>query len=381
MEFTKREKQITLKHLYIDDQKMIGIKFHPDKVLQALIKELPSVKWSEQYGMAFVLNNGTNLNSIFDKFKDVCWINCIHFFPNRPISLNNENLSVDSYRKRRPTKNWRYCPEEFYQKLEIRKYAFNTAKVYISMFEKFINFYSNQENLMALSEQEIHKYLQFLVQEKKSDSYLNQSINAIKFYYEVVKEMPNRFYSVDRPIKKEPLPKVISKEEVWDMINLTENIKHRCIIGLLYSSGLRRGELLDLTFEDIESKRMMIKVRNAKGGKDRYTLLSEKVLLDLRQYYLDYRPKKYLFEGKPGFKYSGTSVGRIISTAARKSGIYARVTPHVLRHSFATHLLEAGTDLRYIQVLLGHNSSKTTEIYTFVANSNFKNIVNPLDMG
>jgi len=139
--------------------------------------------------------------------------------------------------------------------------------------------------------------------------------------------------------------------------------------------------LLELIFEDIESKRMMIKVRNGKGGKDRFTLLSETILTELRQYYKLYRPEKYLFEGKQGAKYSGTSVGIIVARAAKKCGIRTRVTPHVLRHSFDTHLLESGTDLRYIQALLGHSSSKTTEIYTHVANTCFKKIINPLDMG
>lgn len=375
----KPEKQITLKHLYISEKKMIGIKFYPDKVIQALIKELPQVKWSTKYGMVIVPDKKENLDLIFNKFKGVCWINCTHFFTNRPIKAGNEVLSVDSFRKRAPKKNWRYCPEAFYQKLELRKYAINTARTYISLFERFINYYKDEQDLMALDEFRIRTYLQTLVQQGNSDSFINQSINAIKFYYEVVKEMPNRFYSIERPRQKEKLPDILSKEAIKSMICCAPNIKHKCIIGLLYSTGLRRNELLCLKIEHIDSKRMLINVKGGKGGKDRITLLSNTLIEDLRHYYKIWKPKVYLFEGQAGKKYSGSSVAAIVNKAAKKARIYKKVTPHMLRHSFATHLLEAGTDLRYIQTLLGHNSLKTTEIYTQVAVGHFKSIKNPLD--
>lgn len=172
---------------------------------------------------------------------------------------------------------------------------------------------------------------------------------------------------------------MLSKEEVLAIIRHTNNIKHQCIVSLLYSAGLRRGELLNLKLTDVDSERMLIRVENGKGGKDRYTLLSKMLLQDLRQYYRIWKPKEYLFEGQSGGKYSGRSVGQLLAQAAQRAGIRKRVTPHMLRHSFATHLLENGTDLRYIQSLLGHSSSKTTEIYTHVAVNSFKSIKNPLD--
>lgn len=380
MNSSSTQKQITLKHLMIDHQKMIGLQFYPDKVVQALIKELPEVKWSEKYGMAYLPNIPENLNLIFSIFKGVSWINCTHFFPNKPVINGNEAISVHSYRQRLPKQGWRYCPEAFYQKLEIRKYAMNTARVYISHFERFINYFDSEIELLEINDLMIRQYLQSLVQEQKSDSYINQSINAIKFYYEVVMEMPNRFYEIERPIKKETLPKVLGSREVKEMIKNTFNIKHRCMISLLYSAGLRRAELLSLIPSDIESERMMIKVRDAKGGKDRYSILSKTVLEDLRIYYKKFKPTRFLFEGAKGKPYSGTSLGKVIHQAAGRANIKRKVTPHMLRHSFATHLLESGTDLRYIQMLLGHNSTKTTEIYTHVANSSFLNIKNPLDL-
>ena len=246
------------------------------------------------------------------------------------------------------------------------------------MFEIFSNEHTGIE-LESIDEKRIRNYLLSLIRQDKSESYINQMINSIKFYYEVVMEMPNRFYSIERPNKKQRLPKVISKEEVGYIIQNTNNIKHKCIVSLLYSAGLRRGELLNLKFEDIDSKRMVINIKGGKGGKDRITLLSESVLNDLRIYYKEWKPEVYLFEGKSGVKYSGASVVKIVQNAANKANIKKKVTPHMLRHSFATHLLEDGTDLSYIQVLLGHNSTQTTEVYTQVATNNIKAIKSPID--
>lgn len=209
---------------------------------------------------------------------------------------------------------------------------------------------------------------------------VNQMINSIKFSFEVVMQMPNRFYSIERPRKKESLPKVISLEEVQHIIKSTNNIKHKCIICLLYSAGLRRGELLNLKLEDIDIKRMVILVRNGKGGKDRLTILSKSVLNNLREYFKKWKPKTYLFEGEEGKQYSGTSVNRVIQGASKRARIKKRVSAHTFRHSFATHLLENGTDLRYVQVLLGHSSAKTTEIYTQVAIHNIKVIKSPIEL-
>src|SRR5690606_22737470 len=152
------------------------------------------------------------------------------------------------------------------------------------------------------------------------------------------------------------------------------------IISTLYSAGLRRSELLNLELTDIDSERMVILIKDAKGNKDRYTLLSATLLDDLRKYFKLYRPKKYLFEGNGSIQHSTSSVNTIVKRAAKQIKISKTVTPHTLRHSFATHLLESGTDLRYIQQLLGHNSTKTTEIYTHVSTANFNSIKNPLDL-
>ena len=371
-------KSITLYHLMIKDVKMIGIKFTPDKLIQNLIKGLPDPKWSQQYNMAYIPNTKANLSILFNTFKGVVWINYNRFLSNKPVNTSNETVDVQWFRKRKTVPEYRLCPEEFLLKLELRRYANSTVKTYVTFFELFINFHKDKE-LKALDEKDIRIFLQHLIQKKHSNSYVNQAINAIKFYYEIVLDMPNRFYEIERPRKESKLPTVISKEEILSIIENTNNIKHRCIVQLLYGSGLRRSELLNLKLEDIDSKRMLVRVVGSKGNKDRLTLLSKTALNDLRKYYTKYEPHIYLFEGKKGIKYSGASVLKIVKTAAEKARIRTTVTPHVLRHSFATHLLESGTDLRQIQVLLGHGSTKTTEIYTHVATNTFESIKNPLD--
>lgn len=368
---------ITLKHLLINQEKQIGIQFMPNKVIQALVKQLPGVRWSEGYNMVYLKNTKQNLDAIFSTFKSVAWVNCHYFFPNKPVNTHNQEIDVTWFRNRKVTNEYRVCPQSFLDKLELKKYANNTVRTYVNLFEAFINHYKDEE-LINLNENYIREYLMKLVQENKSNSYINQAINAIKFYYEVVLEMPNRFYAIERPRKEHKLPKVISKEEVKTIIEHTNNIKHKCIVSLLYSAGLRRSELINLKITDIDSKRMVIRVNGGKGNKDRFTLLSQKVLEDLRSYFKKWKPKEYLFEGQTGSQYSSTSINKILHRACDKAKI-KRISAHILRHSFATHLLENGTSLRYIQTLLGHNSSKTTEIYTHVAVSTFNKIINPLD--
>ena len=362
----------------VHGQKMIGIKFSPDRLIQGLIKSLPDPKWSEQYNMAYIPNTKGNLGIIFNTFNGLVWINYNRFLANKPVKTDNEYIDVQWFRKRKSIAGYRSCPEEYLLKLELKRYANSTVRTYVCFFEMFINHYKDKE-LNAINESDIRAFLQKLVHRNVSNSYLNQCINAIKFYYEVVLGMPNRFYEIERPRKEYKLPTIISKEEVLSIIGSTNNIKHKCIIELLYSSGLRRSELLNLKLEDVDSKRMLIKVQGSKGNKDRHTLLSQTVLEDLRLYFREWKPREYLFEGQRGGRYSAQSVLKIVKEAALKAKIKQSVTPHVLRHSFATHLLESGVDLRQIQVLLGHGSSKTTEIYTHVATNTFKNIKNPLD--
>jgi Site-specific recombinase XerD len=213
-----------------------------------------------------------------------------------------------------------------------------------------------------------------------SESYQNIVINAIKFYYERVLGGQRKIYLVERPRREKRLPVVLSCDEVISILNCTENIKHKALLMLVYSAGLRISEAINMKITDIDSKRMQIHIRDSKGKKDRYTILSEKVLEVLRIYYKAYKPKQWVFEGTSNDgRYSVRSIQSVLKASVEKAGITKQVTLHTLRHSFATHLLEEGTDLRYIQSLLGHGSSKVTEVYTNITTSGFSKIKSPLD--
>lgn len=369
--------KITLKHLFIKNEKQIGLQFYPNKVLNALVKGLPNVRWSNQFGMAYILNTEANIDLIFNTFRGVAWVNGKHFFGNA-TGFNDEMITLSDFKNRPKRFGVKYCPIAFYDTLEVKMYSFATAKSYIYHFENFINHFEIDYN--KLSEKEIHEYLLMKQRQGASKSSLNLIINSIKFYYEVVMGMPNRFYSINRPNKEHKLPTVLALKEVENLIWATGNIKHRCIISLLYSAGLRRSELINLRLEDIDSKRLLITIKQSKGNKDRVSLLSERLLSDLRTYYKRYRPKKYLFEGPTGLPYTGSSINKLIKRAASIAGIRKNISAHTLRHSFATHLLENGTDLRSIQVLLGHNSSQTTEIYTHIATNHIHKIKSPIEL-
>jgi hypothetical protein len=249
--------QITLKHLLIEQKKQIGLKFEYNKSIALILKGNNDFKWSDYYNMFYCINTRKNLNWIFNMFKGIAWINTQGFFLKHSKGRNVMPESIEEWRNRVKVKGVRYCPDEFYDKLENKHYALNSARVYISMFEKFMNAHKNKA-LINIDERDINNYLKYLKLDGKSDSYINQMINSIKFYYETVKGMPNRFYEIDRPIKKKTLPKVLSIQDIEKIINHTPNLKHKSILTLLYSSGLRRSEVINLKLEDIDSNRMVI---------------------------------------------------------------------------------------------------------------------------
>lgn len=223
----------------------------------------------------------------------------------------------------------------------------------------------------------MHKYL--VIDKQVSASYQNQAINAIKFYNEHVLGLDRTYYEIDRPFKPKNLPRVLSQKDVQKILLEVKNIKHKAILSIIYGCGIRISECINMRLTDIDSDANRVWVRNAKGRKDRITLLPESLLTLLREYYLAYRPKKWLFEGPNCEQYSGSSIRKVFSRAKSKARVRKPASVHTLRHSFATHLLENGTNLRYIQQLLGHSSSKTTEIYTHVTESHLINVVSPLD--
>ncbi|MEJ1242316.1 tyrosine-type recombinase/integrase [Chryseolinea sp. T2] len=365
---------VTLRHIIVDGQKAIGMQFYPNKVIHALVKTLKP-RWSNPDHMVFLLNSETNLNSIFRTFRGVAYVNAKYFFRNKPVRKGAEPTDLGELRSKCGPGG---CPAAYLDLLETKRYSLHTARSYVHLFWSFRQYYADRE-LIDLGDPEIRRYLHMIVMSGKSFSYQNQVINAIKFYYEQVLNMPQRFYEIDRPRPEIKLPEVLSQDEVKRMIVATENLKHKAILVTMYSCGLRLSELLDLKLTDVQSDRAIVAVKGGKGRRDRNTLLSPTTLQLLRKYFKAYKPAEYLFEGAQGGRYAAKSVQQIVGKALYKAGIRRHASPHTLRHSFATHLLEQGTDLRYIQSLLGHSSPKTTEIYTHVSTKHIGQIKSPID--
>ena len=268
---------------------------------------------------------------------------------------------------------------ELKKELVLRKYSQRTIKPYLYHNREFLHF--SKKNPFKVSNEDIRDYMYHLANDKEvSTSTLNTAINALRFYYgEVLKR--GFVYEIKRPKKDKKLPVVLSQEEVSQILSSVNNIKHKTILMLVYSAGLRVSEVVKLKPADIDAGRRLIHVRGGKGRKDRYTLLSDVAMLSLSEYSDKYKPLKWLFPGARKEKHISTrTVQAIFEQARERAGIEKEVSVHSLRHSFATHLLEGGTDLRYIQELLGHKSSKTTEIYTHVSNRDLNKIKSPLDM-
>jgi integrase/recombinase XerD len=263
--------------------------------------------------------------------------------------------------------------------LNIIRYSWRTIKAYKNCFRSFIMHY-NESKPSDLSRKQIDQYLLWCIKEKNiSETHQSQVISAIKMFYRAVVKQEDKVESLQVPRKNDRLPSVLTESEVARLLKSVDNKKHRCILMMIYSAGLRLGEVTNMKLVDLQPEMERFFVRMGKGKKDRCTILSIKAWTQLQQYLDDYRPVEYVFEGAQGGKYSDRSVQMIFVAAKEKSGINKQATVHTLRHSFATHLLEKGVDLRYIQELLGHESSKTTEIYTHITKKGWGKIKSPLD--
>jgi site-specific recombinase XerD len=269
--------------------------------------------------------------------------------------------------------------ENMLNELVLKQYSMNTLKLYRVEFAVLLELLGAR-SVDDLSEEQIRSYLLWLIEKRKyGESQIHTAINAIKFYFEKVMKGERKVYEIPRPIKPLLLPRVHGKSKLIELIQRTENLKHRCILMLAYSAGLRVSEIVHLEIADIDSGRMTIFIKRAKGKKDRLVSLSPVLLENLRGYYKMYQPKKYLFEGVNGEMYSIRSVQQVFREAKDRAGIKMKGGIHTLRHSYATHLLESGTDIRFIQELLGHESLKTTVRYTHVSIKTMQHIRSPLD--
>ena len=270
--------------------------------------------------------------------------------------------------------------KRMHETLLLKSYSPNTIKTYCLEFAQLL-YVLKDKPVDSLTSERLRSYFLYCTTKLKlSENAIHSRINAVKFYFEQVLHREKLFFEeIPRPQKKSSLPKVISKDDIAKLFAHVENPKHLLMLKLCYGMGLRVSEIINLKIVNIDSKRMLVHIEVAKGKKDRYVTLPSSVLDDLRNYYRTYRPKIYLFEGQYGGQYAIRSVQAVFKNAMRKAKINKAVGIHGLRHSYATHLLEGGTDMVFIQKLLGHKDIKTTQIYAKVSNRQLGNVKSPLD--
>lgn len=388
VERTERFTEHTLHDVQIDATKKIQVKkgtmaigrgyrgrmrlifgYHPD--MMNTVKEIGLAKWNTKNKWWSIPDTDVNFKRITVAAAKYGLLWEVH--ENDQTGIVQPRRMPDNPEEIRP------CPPELVLKLRELRYAPSTLKIYESAFLEFVNYY-NKEELDQISERQIIAYLRYLVMERQvSESTQNQAINAIKFYYERVLGGRRKVYHIDRPRREKTLPAVLSTTEVASILKHTTNLKHKLLLMIAYGGGLRVSEVINLKQVHVEVEKSRLFIHLGKGSKDRYTLLSQSSIRLLPGYLAQYKPAVYVFENPKGGQYTASSAQKVFNQAAERAEIKKEVSFKALRHSFATHLLENGTDLRYIQHLLGHKSSKTTEIYTHVTTRGWENLNSPLD--
>lgn len=261
--------------------------------------------------------------------------------------------------------------EIYEDELRLRNYAENSIQCYLNIAKNFLSGFGREPE--EISEEEIKTWLRG----SSSQALLKQRIGAMKRFYQFVVKQPLKFKYIDYPRPEEHLSEILSLGEIKRLFDACDNLKHKAIIQVFYSTGIREDELINLRISDIDSNRGVIRIEQGKGKKDRYVPLSEKTLAVLRRYYLEYKPKNYLFNGQFSDRYSATSIRNFLNKYANIAGIRKNVFPHLLRHCTATHLIEAGTDMAVVQNLLGHKNQKTTLRYARISSRFISRIVTP----
>lgn len=333
-------------------EKRIAVYFEKNAEWIARIKQLEGARWSQSLGVWHLPDTEKNR---------------IRF---RIAPITNKLPSEEGIAQIEKFKQW----------MRSKRYSESTIATYSEALKSFLVFYREKAVADITNEDVIVYNNDYILKNNLSASYQNQIVNAIKLFFQTIRDTKILVDKIHRPKNAKVLPNVLSKEEIKLILNAHSNIKHKMMLSLIYSCGLRCGELLALKPINIDSKRNIVLLKNSKGKKDRIAPLSPKILEMLREYYKVYKPTTYLFEGTiTGEPYSDKSLQQVLKQALQKARITKPATLHWLRHSYATHLLESGTDLRYIQELLGHNSSKTTEIYTHVSTKSIQQIKSPFD--
>jgi integrase/recombinase XerD len=361
---------VTAEPVIHNDENRIKLVFSYDKELIEKVKKIPGARWSQTMKCWHVPDTNECLTYMQN------FIGC----PITTNSVQNEKMQVSKNEESPTSMIADSTIVTFHKYLTNLRYSINTIKNYemsVRIFFEFHKFKDPEDITM----EDINNFCgSYIVNQKRSASYQNIFINAIKLYYKVIYNKCIEIEEIKRPRREHRLPCIFNKEEVAKILQAPTNIKHRAMLATVYSCGMRCGDLINLKISDLDTQRMLIHLKKGKGNKDRIVPLSKKLVELLRDYYKTYRPKKYMFEGSAkGEPYSETSIRQIFRSAVGKAGIKKPAKLHWLRHSYATHLLESGTDLRYIQEILGHNSSRTTEIYTHVTLHSIQNIRNPFD--
>lgn len=374
-----KQKVILLKGSH-RNQSVIFFQYEKDEKIIKILRQNFSVLWSATNRMWYAPQQGFDLQKLLQVMKGLAWIDYTALRYKSPTPATHPHHTE-------PKESLPDLPPHMADKLaqftlwmEHKRYSHNTIKAYTDMVKLFLMFFKDRDTAEITNKDVVRFVNEYMVKRNLSFSYQNQLVNGLKLFYREVEKSRMDIEKIHRPKREYKLPNVLSKEEIKGILEAHANVKHRAMLSLIYACGLRRSELLYLRPKDVDSKRMLLIIRRGKGRKDRVAPLSARVLEMLRAYYKMYKPKQWLFEGQViGEPYSEQSLQRVLKSAVEKAGISKPVTLHWLRHSYATHLLEGGTDLRYIQELLGHKSSKTTELYTHVSTKNLQNIRSPFD--
>lgn len=349
--------------------KRIKLIFDYDNELIQRVKEIPGARWSDSLKCWHLPDNKTGKDGIASL-----------------LSATECHIIKQQADKVRYTKSDKIPGEEqaiqleqFVRWLKAQRYSKKTIETYSDAMNVFLAFYK-EKDISKIDNEDLVKFnYEYILQRGYSASYQNQVISAIKLFFKIVVKKVILEEEINRPQGARKLPDILSKTELENLLSNQVNIKHKAMLSLIYACGLRRSELLNLRINDIDSKRKVLIIKCAKGKKDRIAPLPESIIEMLRNYYRTYKPKYWLFEGVEGEKYTESSIQQVFRKAVKKAGITKEVTLHTLRHSYATHLLENGIDLRYIQEILGHKSSRTTEIYTHVTAKSIEKIKSPFD--
>lgn len=370
--------KITLKPFWHKQTKYVTIHFEYDEVVKKFIHDFGNVKFSETHKIFYTVYNNKIIHQLFDYFRLKGWYVDYSAFREKSDNLKKKVTYSPNY-KLPPLSDLQDKELSGFSKwLQQKRFSQNTVNTYTEVTGLFLR-YVELKQIESISHRSIEQFnYDFIFKTRKSVSYQNQCISGIKHFLDF-KGLSIDPIEIERPNRDKKLPIVLSKTEVKAILDATSNLKHRTLLSLVYSAGLRIGEALNLRQDDIDIQRGLINVRSAKGRKDRCTLLSPSLVPLMESYINHYKPQHFLFEGRSGEAYTQVSSRQVLKKALRLAGVRKYATLHTLRHSFATHLLEGGTDIRYIQELLGHNSPKTTMIYTHVSSLRLNEIKNPFE--